>query len=1309
MDKPYLDTESFRMGQTTQALAADSSSSRRRGEGPVFGPLVMAGSGTGDEGDELSDAEKDNEPGAGKGAHYWRSRPPLLPQRMATLVSTVSGATRLSLEITSLFWESIFDTISESTSSGWWFGSAAFGEAKSIVLALAGVLSPLASLNPQVVSRVVGSSSAAGYSLVSRSISATESLVEGGFSLYTRAVNVGIHAAGEYVRLIDAIFGSTDTSRVLASFVHMCRREAVEKNPEIRALIKEHGVISFFSQVMKTVVAWICLQVVTHGRSQPYRLIPVYKNTRPNAVFCPRRFISATGEPLQTRSPSLQPQGTPDQRSPALAPMPLSPLPSHGSQLQVLVPNDACSRYPHGLRRRSATIGGAEVSDNELHFVNIHDESSDEERGALSDQEGSFRDSEWDQRLVEALQRLTASDSSSGSEDAEATLGRAASGKAGSQPRSKSSIWNTLNSMRGANTYDAEDSSSSDDGSAPSAISRGVVFPAFASAPASLTTSPQSPNIMPQIEVVDSGSRPGTAAESIAGNGVVPETNLDHRLPSGPGYLPPPITPIVEPPAQDLEDMQQEFPRKPLLFNLARFISIASSAYGKSFMHVIGLDRGMIDARALIDAFGDDDTGDSVAATARTSRSNSVSSSVGQAEPDGLKPAHAQPMSSYHVVAAEPTALTDAEHHSARSPRSAMVSGRRATVGGRRPRIHHSAHSRRPPVSEHPNHYFFSQHTGIPLSDLLFSSYVLPIVPGVSKAANAKASAVERKLRHKRSLSSAASAARKQPRVEGANTLANDGSLKAKSPIETAETKGGGWLPQLPSVGAMYQKLPSPIGIISRVLGGGGSSGNGAANGTAPADRGKASTPPEPTPSQFRRFDKFRKRLVYRNPSIHALVHYIAVDHATRSVVLACRGTLGISDLFIDMICEYETVRLPDHAVATGKHPGFRVHSGMWHSALLLADASSEVFKEVAEALRLYPEYGLVITGHSLGGGVASLLTLLWSQPRFSSDCVGTSAALPPRHAVPGSILGSHRQFVTTSRFGLVTQRPIHCYSFGSPCSTNAALSYYCRGLVTSVANTDDFVSFLSIGACVDILNISAVLSRERGVAEQVMRRFLSAQRSKISASMNPFNFDFSRLRAYEPDSDAEMELESEDDGPGAPEPNERKWDYRTTQSNPKGVPKSNRRRPGSPGPSQPPSRASSSDDEAKSSLDDWHLSLVKTLRANMDSEKLYPPGDVFILASPGDDKVADGHFALPKVSDDAAGKKSRGKRPAAPKGPPDALPVGLFYCPDVAERFCELRFTRNMIVHHLPSTYERKLSALVHDTLADTPEKGQR
>ncbi|KAJ2699616.1 hypothetical protein H4218_002533 [Coemansia sp. IMI 209128] len=1078
--------------------------------------------------------------------HHWRRRAPLLPQRMATLVSQVSGATRLSLEITGLFWEAIFDTVSESTNSGIWLGTAAWEEVRSLGLAAASVLSPLSSLNPRIVSRLVSSTTAAGYSVVNQSLAAAESLLEGGFTLYTGAVNTGLHLAGEYVRLIDALFGSTDTSRVLASFMHMCRREAIEKNPEIKALIDEHGIVGFGSQVLKTVVAWICLQVVTHGRSRPYRMELVCSNVQAGPVFCPRKFIDSNGKPLPAKSAALL--RTPaDTRTP-VTPMGMSPLADHGREGSVAQP--AMS-------------------------------SEDEEYHALSDQEGSSRlDPDWDQQLMEALRR-----ESLRNERRQKQPESTEDSMAHDSQRSRSSLWSTLLMVResaaaaAAQAHGTTDTSTSDSDQGPP-VPRGVSVP-FDSAPASLTSSPQFP------------ATPGIDAPRIRRSYTTTgEVHCECAPPLG-------DIPMLDglPPSIGSQWMQ-EFPRKPLLFNLARFISVASSAYGHNFMQVLGLGHGMIDARALIDEFGDYEV-------SRLSQSNSVLSMDLAASPGpSNKLPRAQPMSTYHTHSTynpsrpESQRLYERRHFRAGSPR---VSGhRRAPV---------RRHRKRRQLSEHPNHRCFSQHTGIPLGDLLFSSYVPPIVPGVTKAASAQASAVERKLRNK-----------KKKRNEG-----EPEAEPIPAPIDAVKKQG--WLSSIPIVGGICRRLPSPMavlsavpvipGLVSRVL--------GTAEVSGPQPR------PEPTPGQVRRFDKLRQRLVYRNPSIHALVHYIAVDHATRSVVLACRGTLGISDLFIDMICEYETVHLADHP-STNQGSAFRVHSGMWHSALLLADQSSEVFKEVAEALRLYPEYGLVVTGHSLGGGVASLLTLLWSQPMFAHT---PSSSVSP--SVPGSACGSSRQFATSDKFGLVAQRPIHCFSFGSPCSTNAALSYYCRGLVTSVANANDVISFLSIGTCVDILNISAVLGRERGVAEKVVKMFVATQRNKIGRKLNIFDFGSSKPRAHEDSDDEDSEKRAE-----SPRPKRRKQ--------------------------------SSQDD-------DWHWSLAKTLRANMDSEKLYPPGDVFVLAAPGDDEMA----PLPSSDDSNPGT--------------DHLPAGLFYCPDVAERFSELRFTRNMFAHHLPSTYERRLAALVHET----------
>ncbi|KAJ2722424.1 hypothetical protein GGI07_003322 [Coemansia sp. Benny D115] len=1350
---------------------------------------------------------------------------------MATLVSTVSGATRLSLEITALCWEAIFDTIQEGTSSGLWLSSAAFEEARTLALAVASVFSPLSALNPQIVSRIISSSTAAGLSMMNNSLTAAENLVEGGFSLYTKAVNMSIHAAGESVRFFDAVFGSTDTSRVLASFVHMCRREAIEKNPEIRALIKEHGFVGFVSQLVKTVTAWTCLQVVTHGRPRSYRMDLVYTNIHAKSAFCPRRFVGSDGKLLPSssgrasarRPSSMSPYGVSPRIQAAGASGGAingrlqSPPTVTQNGLLAVMPNehsfaiDSAAHTSWHMQAQGASEASAPSherfslphADARSDYFDVNEDAAvvmsdtdDDVYYPLSDQEVSHRDPEWDQRLMEALQTLAMQSDRREQERREASKkdkgGEEIKGNESALPRanSKQSLWDTLHMMRGAALDDSgaqesssESSSSQYSPTMPSVAQNGV-FPAFESAPASLLSSPQfpanpataEPNPLHRSHTnPEHQSQPSSAtAPGLQSLGAFPSVFVD--------ATPDPLE--SSPQVGVSEWMQQEFPRKPLLVNLARFVTMASSVYGKSFMQAIGLKSGIIDSRALIEEFGDFEVHDNDHSGHRLSYSGSVSSmdnamgavQGGSSNRHSRNPStsrllpRAQPMSSYHTHSgynpARPNSQRQYERrHFGRSSRPETPGG--SKTSGRRPPVRRLHHRRRP-VAEHPNHYCFSQHTGISLGDLLFSSYVTPIVPGVTRAANAQASAVEREIRNKQS-GKKKSKGNSKKKAKSAEKLDTAATTSSKPLVDcSSDTKGGGWFSSIPIVGSIYQSLPSPMsalssvpiipGLVSRVLGSSPASetadqqpdgrsksgednskqkpypqntsqGQGQQKQQQSIEAAMTSGGIQPTLNQFRRFDKIRQRLVYRNPSIHALVHYIAVDHASRSVVLACRGTLGISDLFIDMICEYETIQLPGHP-ATKEQTEFRVHSGMWHSAMMLADASSEVFREVAEALRLYPEYGLVLTGHSLGGGVASLLTLLWSQPLFDhnssgagGDVPGSTGGLPP---TPGSTAGGARRFATTDKFGLVTPRPIHCFSYGSPCSTNAALSFYCRGLVTSVANTDDFVTFMSIGSFVDILHISAVLSRERGVAETIVRRFLSAQRSKISSKFNLFDFDFSKLRAYAHSDDDDGEQEQENGGGENKDAEEsssggKYWWSRKTVSkdsgNKKGAKANSRANKnatdmrsdsGDSASASPPlkRRKSESPDKQKpaqnkNDLDDWHWSLVKTLRANMDSEKLYPPGDVFVLASPGDDEVADKRLSAVvdnvSVASQSTAKESSTTETSDMGSKTLPMSVGLFYCPDVTERFCELRFTRNMIFHHLPSMYERKIAALVH------------
>ena len=97
-------------------------------------------------------------------------------------------------------------------------------------------------------------------------------------------------------------------------------------------------------------------------------------------------------------------------------------------------------------------------------------------------------------------------------------------------------------------------------------------------------------------------------------------------------------------------------------------------------------------------------------------------------------------------------------------------------------------------------------------------------------------------------------------------------------------------------------------------------------------------------------------------------MHYIAVDHPVKSIVLTCRGTLGLQDVLVDLTCDYINITVEDGE----PDERYFVHSGMYHSAVQLTERSSTVHQTLIDALTRYPDYGLIICGHSLGGGVAA-------------------------------------------------------------------------------------------------------------------------------------------------------------------------------------------------------------------------------------------------------------------------------------------------------------------------------------------------
>jgi hypothetical protein len=90
------------------------------------------------------------------------------------------------------------------------------------------------------------------------------------------------------------------------------------------------------------------------------------------------------------------------------------------------------------------------------------------------------------------------------------------------------------------------------------------------------------------------------------------------------------------------------------------------------------------------------------------------------------------------------------------------------------------------------------------------------------------------------------------------------------------------------------------------------------------------------------------------------IINYVAVDHSISAIVLSCRGSLGLSDILVDLLCDYETIPTPDGAQPGGN---YQAHEGMWNAATLMQRGT--VHDTLRDALESFPNYGLVLCGHS--------------------------------------------------------------------------------------------------------------------------------------------------------------------------------------------------------------------------------------------------------------------------------------------------------------------------------------------------------
>ncbi|KPM39294.1 hypothetical protein AK830_g7273 [Neonectria ditissima] len=207
------------------------------------------------------------------------------------------------------------------------------------------------------------------------------------------------------------------------------------------------------------------------------------------------------------------------------------------------------------------------------------------------------------------------------------------------------------------------------------------------------------------------------------------------------------------------------------------------------------------------------------------------------------------------------------------------------------------------------------------------------------------------------------------------------------------------------------------------------------------------------------------------------LVHYISLDHEARTVVLACRGTLGFEDVLADLLCDYD--------VLTWRGRAYKVHKGVHASARrLLYGGDGRVLVTIREALLEFPDYGLVLCGHSLGGAVTALLGVMLSEPNPNGTGFVTADEPHGRSYDP-----PNQQDLQADHPCLPPGRPIHVYAYGPPGTMSTSLRKRTRGLITSIVHGNDVVPSLSLGSLHDSQAVAVAFKNDENQAKMVIRQ----------------------------------------------------------------------------------------------------------------------------------------------------------------------------------------------------------------------------
>ncbi|OEL25128.1 hypothetical protein BAE44_0013850 [Dichanthelium oligosanthes] len=108
------------------------------------------------------------------------------------------------------------------------------------------------------------------------------------------------------------------------------------------------------------------------------------------------------------------------------------------------------------------------------------------------------------------------------------------------------------------------------------------------------------------------------------------------------------------------------------------------------------------------------------------------------------------------------------------------------------------------------------------------------------------------------------------------------------------------------------------------------------------------------------------RRRTYADTRGHVTPYLLYLDHAHADIVLALRG--------LNLVKESDYALLLDNRLGKRRFDGGYVHNGLLRAAGWVLDAECDILRDLLER---YPDYTLTFTGHSLGAGIAAMLTMV--------------------------------------------------------------------------------------------------------------------------------------------------------------------------------------------------------------------------------------------------------------------------------------------------------------------------------------------